>query len=208
MSVRINQKLTFIHIGKNAGTSITNLVDEKFQTQHSAGTHDTFDQTPKAWQDNCFCVIRNPYDRLLSLYNFTIQKMKKLYNDRPNKKIFYQSQFDVLEKGFKNFVLNEAETTFYTKPVNMNRKQSWSEKTQVRFFPTNKDKKKIKILRFENLQSDWKELCEKEGLRYHKLPRNNTSRADCLYREHYSKKMIDVVEKYWSKDIELGSYEF
>ena len=122
------------------------------------------------------------------------------------RKTFYEPQFEVLEKGFENFVVNEAETSFYTKPVKMNIKQSWSVKTQVSMLPI--DRSNIRLLRFENLQSDWKELCEDQGLKYYKLPRLNTSRTLSDYREHYNKRMKTVVKKYWKQDLELGGYEF
>jgi hypothetical protein len=206
MAIRVNDKITFIHIGKNAGTSISRILNDNFKTKESGPTHDGYHELPRAWQDNCFCVIRNPYDRLLSLYHFTCKKIKKLYNEQYQRKYFYEPQFKILDKGFKNFVLNEAETVFLTKPVNTNRKQSWSQKTQEHFLPI--DRSKIQILRFENLEQDWMRLCERQGLTHHTLPRINTSRADSTYRDHYDKDMVNQVKKYWAKDIELGHYEF
>jgi len=207
MAIRINDKITFIHIGKNAGTSISRILETKFKILETGITHDTYHELPQAWRDNCFCVIRNPYDRLLSLYHFTIKKMRKLYNMRWSKRnSFYEPQFKLLEKGFENFVVNEAETSFYTKPVNMDRKQSWSVKTQASMLP--RDISNIHVLRFENLQTDWKQLCESQGLKHYKLPRINTTRPDSAYRDHYNDRMIEAVKKYWAKDIELGNYEF
>lgn len=206
MAIRINDKITFIHIGKNAGTSISRLVTEKFKTQFSEGTHDTFRLLPESWQENCFCVIRNPYDRLLSLYHFTIKKMTNFYKERKNLKSFYEPQLEVLNRGFENFVLNEAQTIFYTKPTNMDRKQTWSEKNQIRFFP--EQKSQIKIIRFEHLQSDWEDFCKKEELQYFQIPKINSSRDDNKYREFYTQKMKSTVESFWWEDIELGGYEF
>ena len=207
MAIRVNDKITFIHIGKNAGTSISRILETRFKIKETGITHDGYYDIPAEWRDNCFCVIRNPFDRLLSLYYFTIQKMRKLSSMRWSKRTsFYEPQFRLLEKGFQNFVVNEAETSFYTKPVNMDRKQSWSVKTQVSMLP--RDRSKIQMLRFENLQDDWKELCVKQGLEHYKLPRINTTRSDSAYRDHYNERMIEEVKKHWKEDIELGDYEF
>ena len=206
MAIRVNDKITFIHIGKNAGTSISRILETRFKIQETGITHDGYHDIPAEWRDNCFCVIRNPFDRLLSLYYFTIQKMRKLSSMRWSNTSFYEPQFRLLEKGFENFVVNEAETCFYTKPVNMDRKQLWSMKTQVSLLPMNRSN--IQMLRFENLQDDWKKLCGDQGLKHYKLPRINTTRSDSAYRDHYNEKMIEAVKKHWKEDIELGGYGF
>jgi len=60
----------------------------------------------------------------------------------------------------------------------------------------------------KNLEQDWLEFCDSQGLKHHELPRINTSRADATYRVHYDKDMVNQVKKYWAKDIEMGNYEF
>ena len=125
MAVRIEKRLTFIHVGKNGGTSITRLLDANFKTEHSKFKHDSYDELPESWKDNVFCVIRNPYDRLLSLYNFSIKKYEK-------RKM--SERLDVLKKGFKNFVNNEHDKKWYGEIG------GWEKLTQSRQLPSDKSK--------------------------------------------------------------------
>jgi len=191
MAVRIEKRLTFIHVGKNGGTSITRLLDANFKTEHSKFKHDSYDELPESWKDNVFCVIRNPYDRLLSLYNFSIKKYEK-------RKM--SERLDVLKKGFKNFVNNEHDKKWYGEIG------GWEKLTQSRQLPS--DKSKIEILRLENLEHDWRSLCDKYDLTYHPIGRENSTRDDNSYRQQYDSSMILTVNEKWAEDIALGEYEF
>ena len=73
-------KIVFIHIPKNAGTFITHYlkqIDENIRDIYSKGFgHQTYRDIENLdiFEDikdyTFFCVIRNPYDNILSFYNF------------------------------------------------------------------------------------------------------------------------------------------
>jgi len=193
MSIRVENRLTFIHIGKNAGTSITKTLDENFKTEHSERQHDTYHELPEYWRSGVFCVIRNPFDRLLSFYNFSIKKFKK------TKKGMKKSK-KLLELGFENYVLDHHTEGLFEFD------QKWENNTQARYLPENISN--INILRFENLNDDWKKFCMEHDLAYHDLGWINSSRDDHSYRDHYTKRMIETVTKKWHRDLTLGNYTF
>jgi len=72
MPVSHKHKLFFVHIPKNAGTAL----NEHLSLEGSLG-HYKFDtsQVPEGYKT--FCIIRNPYDRLVSCYEYA--KMKESY---------------------------------------------------------------------------------------------------------------------------------
>jgi hypothetical protein len=193
MSVRVENRLTFIHIGKNAGKSIIKTLDKNFMTKHSERQHDTYHELPEDWKNGVFCVIRNPFDRLLSLYHFSIKKYKKTKEERKKSK-------KLLELGFENFVLDQHTGDLF------DIYHMWESNTQFRYLPKNTSN--INILRFENLNNDWKKFCMEHGLTYHELSHINSSRDDHSYRDYYNKRMIETVTKKWNRDLALGNYTF
>jgi len=191
MAIRIENRLTFIHIGKCGGISMTNVLDQRFHTEHSAARHDLYNELPDTWRDCVFCIIRNPFDRLLSLYNFSIKKyQKRKQTDR----------LRILDKGFENYVMNEYDRPWYGDIG------GWQNLTQSRYFPT--DTSLIHCLRLETLNQDRKQFCTEHDLTYYPVGRNNTSRTNNSYRDHYTPAMQDVVKDRWAAAIRLGNYEF
>ena len=72
MPISRENNLIFVHIPKNAGTSI----QEKFKMEQ-AGGHQTAEQmrteNPQLWKDySSFCVVRNPWDRMVSNYYYCL----------------------------------------------------------------------------------------------------------------------------------------
>jgi hypothetical protein len=85
--------LEFIHIPKNAGTTIENIANEKnikwgrFKPEHKKtvlNKNCTYWHTPPKYfnnnslykKDETFCVIRDPYDRIVSEYKYRNNKKK------------------------------------------------------------------------------------------------------------------------------------
>ena len=92
MLVSHKYKFVFIHIHKNAGTFVTNLlkqVDNDLLDIYTNGNgrpngHQTFEDIQEIniydsiKNYTFFCVIRNPLDRLISWYNFTCENPNHL----------------------------------------------------------------------------------------------------------------------------------
>jgi len=63
--------------------------------------------------------------------------------------------------------------------------------------------------RFENLEKDFKTICQKLGVKQPpKLPHLHASRRARPYQDYYDKKTTDWIRRRFAKDIEYFSYEF
>ena len=204
MGYRIDNRLTFLHISKAAGTSVTTWIKENYPHKFSGRQHDTYYDLPAEWQDNVFCVIRNPYDRAVSFWTYAIKVLEKKKTKYP---AHIKPQLEELNKGFKNYVLHCQDRSFTKKPgMQQEGVTPWTAKSQLRWLP--KDLTKIKILRMETLESDFKNLMKKNGLTKGSLPKTNVSSDRDNYRDYYDPETRREVERFYRDDIERFGYLF
>jgi len=65
------------------------------------------------------------------------------------------------------------------------------------------------IGKFENIQNDWEHICDKTGIKERKLPHENKNpRNKKHYSEYYNEKTKDIIGKQFDVDIEYFGYEF
>ena len=109
MIVSHKHKLIFTHIPKNAGTSIGQWLLEhvsdagempntlKHHTPHHVHQHHDY---------TYFAVVRNPYDRLLSQYNFHVEKYAQYLGRKSQlrfKQVFHD-RYAELQQGFGHWL--------------------------------------------------------------------------------------------------------
>jgi len=63
------------------------------------------------------------------------------------------------------------------------------------------------LMRFEHLQEDFNQVCDKIGIARQQLPRRNASKHD-HYSTYYDDELIELVRQHHGCDIEYGGYEF
>ena len=61
--------------------------------------------------------------------------------------------------------------------------------------------------KLETLDRDWKTICERIDIPHVELPRKNVS-VRRPYTDYYTPETRDLVAKHWSREIELFGYEF
>jgi hypothetical protein len=93
-----SKKLIFIHIPKCAGMSVQQWFNNYFESiyvkNHAPLTH--FDLTNSI----SFTIVRNPYDRAVSWYNFRC----RILNKRRNKHPYYAKEYEIAKKGIDSWI--------------------------------------------------------------------------------------------------------
>ena len=190
MAIRINNNITFIHIGKNAGTSVTHTVTKNLKTESSGKTHDSWEDIPTSWQDRGFAVIRNPFNRLVSHYLFGKRKSLKYLgykNKNAERRKEIEQEVERYNRGFEWWVLN------FPSPKDL---------SQTMYLP--KDYSPISLLIYENINNEWEKLCQKESWPKLKLVQHNTNpNTETPYNQYHTEKTIAWVKKHLSADINL-----
>lgn len=207
MLISEHKKFIFIHVYKNAGTSITtslrphalpswqrfaNRVAKRVNIKkpydaQPFGDHLTAPEIAKKIgkhkfkQYFSFAVVRNPWDWQVSLYKYML-KTKSHHQHK-------------LAKSFKTF-----ETYI-----------DWRCSEDVNFqkdFIFTKDEEQLvdKVISFENINSEFDEVCQQIGIDA-ELPKLNISNTK-PYKTFYNDRTRKLVEDTFEPDISLFNYSF
>jgi chondroitin 4-sulfotransferase 11 len=205
MLISHKHKFIFLSTGKTGTTSIGSLL-EKFRDhkvnfyKHCRLTEpssliDPRDGAEKELNFNSadyftFCFVRNPWDRMLSLYNQLRKPIRpdtwesrKTAHDLSNRYSFTDFLKKLDHKDFDGY----AQSNFYLIGGNGN---------LLDF-----------IGRFENLQEDFDIICDKIGIPRQELPHKNKSKHK-HYTEYYDDETKQIVAEKYAKDIEYFGYKF
>jgi hypothetical protein len=205
--------LKFLHIPKNAGTSIENSALKKnikwgFKEWTKLNT-DNIWKSSKPWynlnkkkhitnnnpcfpwhkppdflqkfykDDELFCVVRNPYSKIVSAYNYS-------HGKKGNK------------KDLNEFIKNKLE--------NFDKNKYWN---GCHILPQhNYTHGKIKcdfILKFENLEEDFSKLMNKYKIDI-ELKKDNKSSKNTSVKD-LNKESIKLINKVYDKDFKLFKYK-
>jgi hypothetical protein len=191
-----DKKLKFIHIPKTGGTSIENFgffygfkwgkVDRnyynKFKTTSPGSIwHATLPTLPDNFYEghDKFCVVRNPYDRILSSvycgFKSSYPETKDDFNLEiktnilSNQNIHYANQFDYVYKNDKKIVQH--------------------------------------VLRFENLKSDIDNLMLLYGIKSDFNIKSNQSHQKKYTSLDFTPDTLELINKVYFKDFETFGYE-
>lgn len=205
-------KCTFIHIPKAAGTSVERFLrdtDPDIPTKvlrkrgFSRFLNDHLDYY-------VFSFVRNPYDRLISAWKWGQLKFEK-EGDLP----FYNKDRAV---SFEEYVLLTTNLDYRKDHKNL-----WSEYDeyhtlpQFEFFPQlngghyftdkiNADFTCDFTGRFENLNEDFKKVCEDLNMLEYQLPHTYNSKTFKV-NSSWTDELKDKVYNYYKKDFDLFGYE-
>jgi len=196
----IGNNFIFIHIPKTGGTSIEKALDTNARPEKDASSDlgNTYSEH-KHWktsdyETNCpelfdfyfkFMFIRNPWDRLVSRYEW--QKFVM-----PESHINFKT---ITQRTFKEFIKQRASAIF----------DKWCYCDLV----CDKNGKRVVdfVGRFENLQKDFNIVCDKIGHPRQQL--NNTNHLKRKnYTEYYDNETLEIVTQVFQRDIEYFGYKF
>lgn len=183
-------KIVFIHIPKAAGTSIAGLLYGK-RNGHLKAEYVQQQLGVNYKEKYSFSVSRNPYDRLVSAYNFARQGETK-HGAITNPGFYQSSVFETFESFVENWLvkqdLNQLDPVF-----------------QPQHLFVFKDKKCLvdelfKVERMEKLEGKLSSLLEK-SVRFKKKNQSTYKK-----RIEYSPELKNKVYQLYQKDFELFGY--
>tara|TARA_R100000008_G_C3527223_1_gene137244 strand:+ start:8 stop:754 length:747 start_codon:yes stop_codon:yes gene_type:complete len=237
-------KLVFFHIPKCAGVSVRRAIgiDKKshnfpFKNVSTGLAIDVRAQTDDEIYNSYhkFSIVRNPYERMVSLYNFRKQGNDLYtYNDMPESPVGPDGK----EWGFNKWILSPEMKG--TDEMGQRRMISMSYFNAYWYF---KDKKMgyigrnylrthleflnqvdilsnpftggrlmaDTILRQENLEDEWNEMFKSLGYKAPNIKKHNTSKHTkkrTHYSHYYNDEAYEFVTKLFKKDLKFFGYEF
>lgn len=187
------KRCIFVHIPKAAGLSISASLFGGRSTHFSAyeykllfGT-DFFDKSFK------FTIVRNPWDRLYSAYEFLKRKgishRDQNWADRHLKEFY----------NFNDFVIGWVNKKNIYKYVHFI--------PQFEFICDENGRILIDFIgRIETIKHDFASICKRLNIRAFCLHLNKVEKA--TYKQVYTRKTIDIVAKVYKRDIKLFGYTF
>jgi hypothetical protein len=208
MLISHKHKFVFISIPKTGSTSVRNSLSQYGDVFSSSDPNSRLYLHLKAkdlkkyfinnkwnWDEYYkFAFVRNPWDSILSQYCYKLNFINREKLDMPyNKKFMIHCK--LLKTKCKNF--HEA--------VQLN---LLTFENQVNWAIDDEGKNLINFIgRFENINQDFKTICQQIGLPETELKHQNKT-AHLNYCEYYDEKSIEIVRKKFKEDIEIFNYEF
>lgn len=204
MIINYDKKFLFVHIQKTAGSSISKnlmLIDgsEFLHYPHTSIKHAQL--TNK--QNNCFkfAFVRNPWDRLYSWYCMILAK--------GSSSVFYKyvlqnsnnfSEFLDLNEIIKDDRIDQFNTSIPNwKSISYN---------QLDYLTDITNKLNMDFIgRFENIEYDFRYICNILNIEYTPLQHINKSNNE-NYKLAYSDKDIEKVYKLYKRDVDYFDYNF
>lgn len=215
--ISIQKKFLFIHVHKTGGNSIQNILknyseDEIVPGEHGDGVerfnvrnykyntnkHSTLSRYKSVLDTKTyrtlfkFAVARNPWDRMVSFY-FSPHRGITEWNRNDFLELINRERtlrHYICEKSFLERSLGKL--GIHTRIINRN-------KTLVDDIDF--------LIRFENMDNDFKLVCEKLGIPYSPLPKRNSSNRK-HYSNYYDDELKEAVCQKFIEEITFCNYEF
>ena len=194
MTICHQRRLIFIHIPKNAGTSIMkamgveNIFMDKSIEDYKEHYGEYWDKYKK------FTVVRDPIDRFISAYKFARMKESGWFSATGE---------EGLEKHIHYELCNRMEINEYTSHIHKNRKEINYWTTPQSFILYNKNKQ-IEIdhfIKFENLQEDLTKI----GIE--NIQKLNSSKIEDDTVIQLTKKSKNILHKIYDIDYQTFNYK-
>lgn len=204
-------KTIFIHIPKTAGTSIERtLIDYSLNYKGDLKNwygkvqgYELDHSTLKFMKQHCryynesylkFCVVRNPYERLVSEYHYC-----KRYFSRFIKHTNTFREFVLFLRDHFQYVLDNEEKRHF---------QISHYLPQHKFTHINGECAMDFVIKYETLSQDWTQLCQKLNINIDLLKVDqNSSKHTYNYLDYYDDELKNIVYDLYKEDFIIFQYE-
>ena len=198
----ISEKLIFIHVPKSAGTSVKISLKKFTKEQIFPGiknfTHQSFSQIVNinktiTHNRTSFAVVRNPYERFVSIYRFVNRPIKlKKWFGRKAEEVAYN--IDTFEKFIDLFFMP---VKLWQGKNHFTPQFEWVDGVDCVFKINEKDK----------LNSFLKEFGVLEPIG-HFNKQKNYSGNNKMYKDYYNQNTKKIISKHFKKDLDFFKYVF
>ena len=193
----MKRNITFIHIPKCGGTSIGAM--DLCGRVHYFG-HDTRNKNFQYFKDSdqrklsefSFTFVRNPWDRLVSAYEY-LKAGKSNYGDQKDFLHFF-SHF----KSFEDLILNWDDIFF--DQIHFKQQYKWICDDHGKLLPDF-------IGKIENFQKDFSQVCDMINIPHQTVLNKNTINHS-HYRTYYNKITQKIIAEKYKEDIDKFKYTF
>lgn len=184
-----NGPFVFIHINKNAGTSIGHAVGLP-KKQHLT-VKEVIEMIGRPAWDGAFrfSIVRNPWDKVVSHYNHRIKTNQTGLKDNPI--------------PFKEWVAATygpvKDPRYYDQPKMFQPQVEWLRDFEGRI--------ELDLIgRFEDLGTTYRQIAERIGIKTELPHLNRSERSD--YRRSYDDETASVVREWFAEDLSRFGYAF
>jgi len=202
-------KPVFIHISKNAGTSIVRAAGNSIR----AAGHRTAANWVAEYGRGAplFAVLRNPFDRVVSEYFYRRRRFlkgeKNLHLCNLGKSFDEWVVSTFCDGEFRTRAYFEAHGVPYNSANMIGDCLIWFLPQICWICDEGGEVLVDEILRFETLHKDWSRFALKYGINK-VLLHQNTSNRERDYRTYYSPRSREVVRNYFYTDFDAFGYKF
>jgi hypothetical protein len=189
----------FIHIPKNAGVSIRDALYLQSVVSLSDPYHYRYiDIADRVGRDlNFFSIVRNPWSRTASRYQFALQQTKHWPVDDPRRQFIEKATFADFVRERKILPIPEHPGQPWMGPLN-----SWF--NQLEWLRNEKGEVACDCLRMERLEEDLPAYLQRRI----RLRRRNVTQATYDYRSMYTDELAETIANVFRDDIEHFGFTF
>ena len=189
----------FIHIPKNGGYSVRTALKRRGDVSVSEPFHFRYvDIAHKVGADlQFFCIVRNPWSRTASRYQFAIQNSKSWSANDPRRVYITKANFEDYVKDQRIFPIPEHPEQPWMGPMN-----SWF--NQLEWIRDEDNNIVCDCLRFEHLQQDLNQYLGGKV----RLRRENATQARYDYRNMYTDELAEIIATTFEDDIRHFGFTF